>query len=311
MVNAKNTIGSGPVDDFMAEYDRKHREALAQHPAEPSLFINRLVREHQRGREGHIGLAPVSVAQMQLATPGGCWQTALATLRKNYDEETTAEAWWWLMADPKNGWATWNESIQLWTPYCVPGYSPLCGDSISGDCKAAHLSLPRKGTGQCPWGRSGKVELRGLEPNDFAGGDMDRAKWITTGLIDKDDPDQVYHLQDLGSGSCGAKKGTSIRTSIVPPGRYYLGVDAFQGASHPRGAQQALMGMFDFEVRPGETVVIEPDPSTGRLALVRKNPIQRAAGGLADVAKRNWRLGAVGGAAAGVIAALLIWRRHG
>jgi hypothetical protein len=308
MKNIRDVDGS--FDAFMAEHERKHREALAKHPPEPSLFLSRLVREHHRVRPGHIGVSAVTAAEMQLEG-GLCWQTALSALRENYDEETAKEAWWWMMADPRHGWAVWNEESERWLPYCVPGYSPLCGDHITQECQEAQRNLLRRGKGKCPWGKSGKIELRGLNPTSFKVKYPDyreKVGWITTGLIDKDDPNKnVYSLEELADGRCGAAKGTAIRTIIAPPGRYYLGIDAF--ATGAQGTSQALMGMFDFEVGPGETVVIEPDRATGRLAIVRRNPVERAASGLAETARHHWRLGVIGGITAVIIAGFVFLER--
>jgi len=279
----------------MSEYERydremieaRHRLDLAQYPAEPSLLIDRLVREHHKAREGHIGLAPVSVASMQLKSQGSCWQTALNVLRTNYDEETTREVWWWLMADPAHGWATWNEDAQRWLPYCVPGYSPLCGDAVSAHCLPAARSLLPAGRGKSPLGRLGRIEVWGRERSRYTEG-----HYITTGLIDRSDPQhRVYHLEEAPCSR--AAPGTVLRVATVPQGEYYLGIDLYTA-----DGAQAYLGSFEIQVRPGQTVEIRPNPRTQLLEVA---PI-RSAGLIESPARRR----TIGYAMAGTAAALFV-----
>lgn len=76
-------------------------------------------------------MTPIELARAQLrASPGGCWPLALQTLRVAYDPTTARDAWVALLSEPNSGWSTYDPQTGRWTLYCVPGYSPLCGDSI-------------------------------------------------------------------------------------------------------------------------------------------------------------------------------------
>lgn len=74
---------------------------------------------------------PIDIARAQLrASPGGCWPLALQTLRAAYDPTTARDAWVALLSEPNSGWSTYDPTSGRWNLYCIPGYSPLCGDSI-------------------------------------------------------------------------------------------------------------------------------------------------------------------------------------
>lgn len=102
-------------------------------PLRGRTLLDRLVAQHEAACPGCIGLAPITVARMQLQSDHGrCWGRALALLRANYPPSVAREAWIALLEEPGSGWANPDGSPGL---YCVPGYSALCGDVFFPDCE--------------------------------------------------------------------------------------------------------------------------------------------------------------------------------
>ncbi len=131
----------------------------------------------------------------------------------------------------------------------------------------------------------GVVELRGLEP-DRERSAVGGYSVVTTGLIRQDDATRaVLHLRPVAHGD--DRPGTVTRSAAVPPGRYYLGADRYSQEPGGTGMMQAYLGSWTFEVHSGETVVIEPDPRTGLLAL--RGQHARPAGRLGEML-RGWRV---------------------
>lgn len=90
-------------------------------------LIDRLEREH-RGSDP----SPVASARQELRT--GCWERGLNLLKRKYPPKAAEAAWVELLSEPESGWAVQDRKTGRWAPYCVPGYSPLCGDFIAPGC---------------------------------------------------------------------------------------------------------------------------------------------------------------------------------
>lgn len=85
-------------------------------------ILDRLNGEYWRGREGSVGLSPVSAAKLQLSGDFPNWRMALQTLQDNYDPVTARDAWIALLSEPNSGFSTYDPITDRWVLYCVPGY---------------------------------------------------------------------------------------------------------------------------------------------------------------------------------------------